>query len=50
MSQRASYRTVIGAGDLEMSIRRRLQKEKIKLLVLHALFFIFSAGVLLFAI
>jgi hypothetical protein len=50
MRQRASCRAAIAAVDREMMIQQRLQKEKLKLLVLHALFFILSAGVLLFGI
>lgn len=50
MNHPIQKRPAAAASVLEEKFQCRLRREKLKLLIFHILFFILSAGVLLFAI
>jgi len=50
MSQSILKKPAVDFSAMEIKIQLRLQREKTKLLIAHILFFILSAGVILFAI
>ena len=50
MSPQALPKTAWDSGFMEMEIKRRLRREKVKLFVFEALFFVMAAVVIIFVI